>query len=310
MDKPSILVVGSANVDLVVSAEHLPKPGETLLGGRFQIFSGGKGANQAVAAARAGGKVAMIGRVGRDDFGNRLVSELATAGVDVSQVKYTDEPTGVALIVTAANGENAIVVAPGANSELDASSVDEAMGSMAGVTHVLAQLETPLESIIRAAKLARQINASLVLDPAPAQHLPKELLENVDWITPNEQEARTLLGLDADDFDPLETARALQALGPRNVVLKMSSKGAIVLEGDAAPVHVPPFSVTAVDTTAAGDAFNGAFAVALSEGLPPIEAARFAGAAAAISVTRQGAQPSMPQRSEIEAMLHPKNQAA
>jgi ribokinase len=302
MDGPSILVVGSANVDLVVTAEQLPKPGETLLGHRFQTFSGGKGANQAVAAARAGGKVAMIARVGTDGFGKRLVGDLAASGVDTSAIRYVDEPSGVALIVTAANGENAIVVAPGANNRLDAAAIDEGMQNMTQVTHVLAQLETPMDGVIRAAERARDLGATFVLDPAPAQPLSKELLELTDWITPNEREASTLLGLERKDLIPFEAVRALQAMGPRNVILKMSSRGAVVLAENGDPVHVRPVPVTAVDTTAAGDAFNGAFAVALSEGRSPVEAAKFAAAAAALSVTRRGAQPSMPTRGEIDAI--------
>ena len=303
MDRPSILVVGSANVDLVVTAEQLPKPGETLLGHRFQTFSGGKGANQAVAAARAGGKVAMIARVGTDGFGKRLVADLAASGVDTSEIRYVDEPSGVALIVTTTNGENAIVVAPGANKHLDAAAIDEVIPKMTHVTHVLVQLETPLNGVIRAAQWARDLGATFVLDPAPAQPLSTELLELTDWITPNEREARTLLGLEKKELDSFEAVRALQALGPRNVILKMSSKGAVVLIGNTGPVHVRPVPVTAVDTTAAGDAFNGAFAVALSEGRSPVEAAEFAAAAAALSVTRRGAQPSMPTRGEIDAII-------
>jgi ribokinase len=302
MNSPSILVVGSANVDLVVTAEQLPKPGETILGHRFQIFSGGKGANQAVAAARAGGKVAIIARVGIDGFGKRLVDDLAASGVDTSAIKYVDEPSGVALIVTATNGENAIVVAPGANNHLDAAAIDEVMSKMTRVTHVLAQLETPMDGVIRAAERARERGATFVLDPAPAQPLSKELLELTDWITPNEREACALLGLEREALVPFEAVRALQAMGPRNVILKMSSKGAVVLAGNADPVHVRPVPVTAVDTTAAGDAFNGAFAVALSEGRSPVEAAEFAAAAAALSVSRRGAQPSMPTRGEIDAI--------
>jgi len=302
MDGPSILIVGSANVDLVVTAERLPKPGETILGHHFQTFSGGKGANQAVAAARAGGRVAMIARVGTDGFGKRLVGDLAASGVDTSEIRYVDEPSGVALIVTAANGENAIVVAPGANNRLDAAAIDEVMSKMTQVTYVLAQLETPMDGVIRAAQRARNMGAAFVLDPAPAQPLSKQLLELTDWITPNEREASTLLGLEGKALVPFEAVRALQAMGPRNVVLKMSSKGAIVLAGNADPIHVRPVPVTAVDTTAAGDAFNGAFAVALSEGRGPVEAAEFAAAAAALSVTRRGAQPSMPTRGEIDAI--------
>lgn len=307
MDNPSILVVGSANVDLVVTANQLPKPGETLLGDRFQTFSGGKGGNQAVAAARAGGRVAMVACVGTDSFGARLVSDLAASGVDTSAIGYVDEPSGVALIVTAANGENAIVVAPGANSRLDEATIETVMSKLTGAGHVLAQLETPMPGVIRAAQLARKLGATFILDPAPAQALPAELLALTDWITPNEREACTLLGLDREALVPFEAVYALQAMGPRNVVLKMSSKGAVVLAGDADPVHVRPVPVTAVDTTAAGDAFNGAFAVALSEGRSPVEAAEFAAAAAALSVTRRGAQPSMPMRGEIDAFARSNN---
>jgi ribokinase len=302
MDGPSILVVGSANVDLVVTAEQLPGPGETILGHRFQTFSGGKGANQAVAAARAGGKVAIIARVGTDTFGERLVADLTASGVDTSEIGYVDEPSGVALIVTAATGENAIVVAPGANNRLDAAVIESVMSKMTHLTHVLAQLETPIEGVLRAAERTRVTGATFVLDPAPARRLPKELLELTDWITPNEREASSLLGLDSKTLDPFKAVRALRAMGPRNVILKMSSKGAVVLAHDAGPILVPPVSVTAVDTTAAGDAFNGAFAVGLSEGRSAVEAAEFAAAAAAISVTRRGAQPSMPKRGEIDAI--------
>ena len=289
-------------MDLVVTADQLPKPGETILGHSFQTFCGGKGANQAVAAARAGGKIAMIARVGADGFGKRLVGDLAASGVDTSEIRYVEEPSGVALIVTAANGENAIVVAPGANNRLDAAAIDEVMRKMtADVTHVLVQLETPMDGVIRAAEWARDLGATFILDPAPARPLAKELLELTDWITPNEREAGTLLGAEKA-LNPFEVVRALRAMGPRNIILKMSSKGAVVLAGNADPVHVRPVPVKAVDTTAAGDAFNGAFAVALSEGRSAVESAEFAAAAAALSVTRRGAQPSMPMRGEIDAI--------
>ncbi|HTV80075.1 MAG TPA: ribokinase [Steroidobacteraceae bacterium] len=301
MRRPSILVVGSANVDLVVAAEQLPRPGETILGHDFQTFCGGKGANQAVAAARAGGTVAMLGRVGTDAFGARLVGELAAAGVDTATIGQVDGPSGVALIVTAANGENHIVVAPGANSRLDGAAIDAVMAQLTHPGYVLAQLETPLEGVLRAAAQARAMGAVFVLDPAPAQPLPRELLGLTDWITPNEREACTLLGSDAPD--PIAALQALRAMGPRNVILKMSSRGAYVLAHDGEPVHIPVVPVTAVDTTGAGDAFNGAFAVGLSEGRGAIEAARFAAAAAALSVTRPGAQPSMPMRAAIDALF-------
>jgi len=295
-----ILVVGSANMDLVVAAERSPAPGETVLGGAFATYPGGKGANQAVAAARCGGAVAMLGRVGDDAFGEALRAGLEAAAVDVGGLASVDAPSGVALIVTTPEGGNSIVVAPGANGRLDAAAVAEA--DFAGVAYVLAQLETPLDGVIRAAEIVRAQGATFILDPAPAQPLPAKLLALVDWLTPNETEARLLLGVDGP-FDPFAAAIALQALGPRGVVVKLGGQGAVLLEAGGEPQLIAPFSVEAVDTTAAGDAFNGAFAVALSEGAEPAKAAEFASAAAALSVTRRGAQPSMATRGEIDRFL-------
>jgi ribokinase len=298
-----LLVVGSANMDLVVTSDRLPKPGETILGHRFQTFSGGKGANQAVAASRAGGKVAMIGCVGADEFGRTLIRELSLSQVDTTHVKVVDGPTGVALIMTESSGENAIVVAPGANGLLDATAIDAVMPKMTSVTHVLAQLETSLSSVVRAAEVARDLRAVFILDPAPARPLPPELLALTDWITPNEEEAKSLLGGFGGPFDPFDAVRALQAQGSRNVILKMSSKGAVLLTCGGEPIHIPAVPVLAVDSTAAGDTFNGAFAVALAEGRKPAAAVEFAAAAAALSVTKRGAQPSMPTRAEIDAAM-------
>ncbi len=293
-----ILVIGSANMDLVAFADRLPKPGETLLGGAFHSFEGGKGGNQAVAAARAGGKVAFLGRIGRDLFGARLRESLRHNGVDTRLLGEVEGASGVAIIMSG-GGNNMIVVAPGANDALTADVIDKS--AFAGVRFVLAQLETPLEGVIKAAKLARAQGAVFILDPAPARALPPDLLNNVDWLTPNESEACLLLGL-KELGDPLQAARQLKALGPRGVVLKLGGQGVVLLENDQ-PVPVPARKVAVLDTTAAGDAFNGAFAVALSEGKAPLEAVKFASAAAAISVTRHGAQPAMASRGEIDGML-------
>lgn len=293
-----ILVIGSANMDLVAFADHLPKPGETLLGGAFHSFEGGKGGNQAVAAARAGGKVAFLGRIGHDLFGARLRENLQQNGVDTRLLGEVEGASGVAIIMSG-GGNNMIVVAPGANGALTADVIDKS--AFAGVRFVLAQLETPLEGVIKAAKLAREQGAVFILDPAPARALPPDLLKNVDWLTPNESEACLLLGL-KELGDPLQAARQLKALGPRGVVLKLGGEGAVLLEQDQ-PLLVPARKVSVQDTTAAGDAFNGAFAVALSEGRTPLEAVKFACAAAAISVTRHGAQPAMASRTEIDGML-------
>jgi ribokinase len=298
MNAPDILVVGSANMDLVVFADRLPAPGETLLGGAFQSFSGGKGANQAVAAARAGGKVAFLGRIGLDLFGARLRQGLKDNGVDTRLLGEVEGASGTALIMSG-GGNNMIVVAPGANDAVTADAIRE--DAFAGIRFVLAQLETPLDGVLKAAKMARAAGAVFILDPAPARALPPELLSLVDWLTPNESEACALLGLKSLGA-PADMARRLKALGPRGVIIKLGSEGAMVLGADDVPMMIPARKVTVADTTAAGDAFNGAFAVALSEGRSPPDAARFAIAAAAISVTRHGAQPAMASRAEIDAM--------
>jgi len=292
-----ILVVGSANLDLVAFTDRLPQRGETLLGA-FHSFEGGKGGNQAVAAARAGGKVAFLGRIGLDLFGARLRKSLQDNGVDTRLLGEVEGPSGVAIIMSG-GGNNMIVVAPGANNQLTEGAIEA--DNFAAVRFVLAQLETPLSTIIKAARLAREKGIVFILDPAPARALPRELLTLVDWLTPNESEAAALLGLKGLG-DPLGAAKNLKALGPRGVVLKLGQAGAVLLEDDA-PVLIPAHKVEAVDTTAAGDAFNGAFAVALSEGKSPAEAVSFAAAAAAISVTRHGAQPAMASRTEIDAFL-------
>jgi len=302
MSALDILIVGSANMDLVVFTDRLPAPGETLLGGAFQSFSGGKGANQAVAAARAGGKTAFLGRIGMDLFGARLRQGLQDNGVDTRLLGDVEGASGTALIISG-GGNNMIVVAPGANDAVTADAIQES--DLAGIRFVLAQLETPLDGVLKAAKLARAAGAVFILDPAPARALPPELLSLVDWLTPNESEACTLLGLKSLGT-PTDMARSLKALGPRGVILKLGGEGAMLLGPDDVPVLIPAHKVKVADTVAAGDAFNGAFAVALSEGKSPPDAARFAVAAAAISVTRHGAQPAMASRIEIDALLSAK----
>lgn len=299
MSTADILVVGSANMDLVAFADRLPAPGETLLGGAFQSFAGGKGGNQAVAAARAGGKVAFLGRIGNDLFGARLRGGLEEDGVDTRLLGTVDGASGVAIIMSG-GGNNMIVVAPGANDAVTADVIDKS--AFTGIRFVLAQLETPLDGVIAAARLARAEGATFILDPAPAHALPGELLSMVDWLTPNESEACGLLGLKSLG-EPAAMARQLKALGPRGVVLKLGGQGVVVLGEDDVPVTIPARKVAVADTTAAGDAFNGAFAVGLSEGKTAQDAARFAVAAAGISVTRQGAQPAMARRAEIDAVM-------
>jgi ribokinase len=309
MPVPSIVVVGSLNMDFVVSVGHLPAPGETVLGRNFTMVPGGKGANQACAAGKlsaGAATVRMIGRVGKDLFADHLKASLAAAGVDVTGVHAAKaQPTGCALISVDENGQNSIVVASGANFELAASDVEAMRKSFHGASVGLFQLENPLETITAALRLAREEGVTTILDPAPAQALPTELLANVDILTPNENEALRLLGRPGDGITLEEApaiAAALSALGPRTVVIKLGSEGCFLRQPDWEE-HVSGFAVKAVDTTAAGDTFNSGLAVALAQGLALSQAAVFANAAAAISVTRLGAQTSAPTREEVDAFL-------
>jgi len=301
-----IVVVGSINSDLVVSAPHIPQPGETILGNRFAAYPGGKGANQAVAVAKLDYPCSLIGMLGRDGFGAHLRSHLDEDGVDAAAVGETDGPSGVALITTGASGENSIVVVPGANALLSPGDLDANRSLILRATMILVQLEIPLETVVHLAEMASENNIPLMLDPSPAPSLPNELLRNVTWITPNATEAAILLGNDSRMDDPEaapSAAESLLARGPRGVVFKMGEHGAYVATADGLRTHVPAFKVKAVDTTAAGDAFNGGFAAGLVRGMEPVAAAKFASAVAAISVTRKGAQPSMPTLQEVEDFL-------
>ena len=307
---PNIVVAGSLNMDFVVMVNHLPAPGETVLGRDFQMIPGGKGANQACAAGKLGSGVVatrMLGRVGCDVFADHLKASLAAAGVDVSAVHATrSQPTGVALIWVDKDGQNSIVVASGANHALAASEIHGHRASFRGAGLALFQLETPLDAVAAALALAREEGARTMLDPAPAQPLPRDLLERVDILTPNESEACILLGCPVSRVTPAEApalAADLLRLGPKAVILKLGEQGCYYYDGQAA-IHSPAFQVTARDTTAAGDTFNAGLAVALAEGKDIGEALRFANAAAAISVTRLGAQASIPSRAEVEEFLN------
>ncbi len=294
-----IVVVGSLNMDLVVRAPRHPQPGETILGGDFRTFPGGKGANQAVAAARLGAAVQMIGRVGADAFGDALLQTLAQDGVNTAHVRRDQEtPTGVALITLNAAGQNAIVVAPGANARVTPQDVVAAQAALAGAAVLLLQLECPLPAVAKAIELAKQHRAQVVLNPAPAQPLDAALLSQVDYLLPNQNELALLTGL--GDIRPAMSR--LQAVGVRRVVVTLGEEGVLVAEGGS-EVHLPAHGVTVVDTTAAGDAFAGAFAVALLEGHSTRQAAAWGNAAGALAVTRAGAQPSLPRRDELEKFL-------
>jgi ribokinase len=302
-------VVGSLNMDFVVRVPQLPLPGETVLGSSFQTLPGGKGANQACAAGRAGGLkavVKMIGRVGYDVFGDQLKASLAAAGVDASGVHATkDQPTGVALISVDQEGQNSIVVASGANHTIRLEEVEAMRATFRGARYALFQLETPLDVVEAALRIAQQEGVRTILDPAPAQPLTGELLAQVDILTPNESESMTLLGRPGQRIaltEAQDVAEGLRALGPKAVLLKLGDRGCFYWNGTTV-IHQPAFEVESVDSTAAGDTFNGALAVALARFDDLGEALRFANAAAAISVTKAGAQASIPDLSEIEYFI-------
>lgn len=302
--RPSVLVIGSSNTDLIIKAERIPRPGETILGGEFVRAAGGKGANQAVAAARAGGAVTFIGRIGRDANGDAALAGFVADGINVKHViRDANTPSGVALIFVGKNGENSIAVASGANDKLSPADVRKAKGVFRRARIVLLQLETPLPTVVSSAKLAVATGVRVVLNPAPARSLPAQLLKRVYLLTPNESEAELLTGVTVtNEAAAAKAAGKLLARGAQNVIITMGSRGAFVAGPDVRQM-LSGFKVNAVDATGAGDVFNGSLVVALAEGQPLLEAARFASAAAAISVTRFGAQPSAPTREEIQAML-------
>lgn len=301
-----IVVVGSLNMDLVTQAVKIPAPGETVIGGDLQTFPGGKGANQAVAAARAGAQVAMVGRVGDDVFADRLRENLLVDGIDVTHVQSTAETaSGVALIVVDEKGQNSIVVAPGANGRLTRADVSQAKDAIQQADVLLLQLEIPLDAVWEAAKIAAQAQVKVILNPAPARPLPPELLALVDILIPNESETAALTGLPISTQAELAAAASrLHDLDVATVILTLGERGAELSQAGRELYHVAAYPVAqVVDTTAAGDAFVGGLATAVAEGKSLPEAMRFGAAAGALSVTRAGAQPSLPTREEIETLL-------
>ncbi|HZZ20989.1 MAG TPA: ribokinase [Opitutaceae bacterium] len=307
MKKSRILVVGSSNTDMIVQLKRLPGPGETVINGIFSTAPGGKGANQAVGAARAGGSVTFIARVGSDDFGASALANLARDGIDVSNVvRDPKAPSGVAFIFVASGGENSIAVASGANDQLSVADVKRSSAVFRKSGIMLVQLETPLATVAAAVGLAAKSGATVILNPAPARALPASLLRKVSILTPNEHEAELLTGIKVTDGpSAAKAAEALLGMGVGTVIMTLGKRGAYIATGGLRE-WMQGFKVKAVDTTAAGDIFNGALAVALGEGLVLSDAVRFAQAAAAISVTSAGAQPSAPTRAEIERMLRRK----
>lgn len=299
-----VVVVGSLNMDLVARAPRIPAPGETLLGGEFRTVPGGKGANQAVAAARLGARVSMVGRLGADDFATQLLANLEADGIDHSAViQDASTTTGVALIVVADDGQNSIVVASGANMQVTPDDVDAAAETIAAADVLLLQLEIPLDAVQRAAEIAHEHGVPVVLNPAPARDLPADLLSRVDVLIPNESETALLTGLPVDTGAELEAAaRALLDRGISTAILTLGARGAMLATGSEVEI-IPTFKVQPVDTTAAGDAFVAGFSVALAEGKPVAEAVRWGNAAGALAATRLGAQTSLPRRAELEQLL-------
>jgi ribokinase len=304
-DVPTIAVVGSSNMDLVVKSKRIPVTGETILGGDFIMVPGGKGANQAVAAAKLGAQVFFIAKLGDDIFGLQSLNNFKKEGVNTKYVLQTDEaPSGVALIMVDEEGNNVIVVAPGANHKLMPDDVKAAESDIASSGALVAQLEVPIETIEFAAGLANKSNVPFILDPAPAQKLSARLLSMVDVLTPNETEAHILTGVEVKDQKSAEAAaQKLLECEVKNVILTMGASGYLSV-GKEGKEFVAARKVAAADSTAAGDAFTGSLAVGLAKGQTLSEAARFANDVAAVSVTRMGAQPSMPTIEEIDRFIH------
>ena len=301
---PKIVVIGSSNTDMIIRLDRIPRPGETVLGGEFVTAAGGKGANQAVGAARAGGHVTFIARVGQDMFGDQAVAGFRRDGINTDFVwRDPTAPSGVAMIFVARDGENSIAVAGGANARLSPADVKKAKAVIASASVLAMQLETPMETVQAAAELADRAGVCVILNPAPAQPLPDRLLKLVSILTPNETEAELLAGVRVNnDATAAKAADRLLAKGVPAVILTLGARGALVATKEGKQ-RVAGFKVRPVDTTAAGDIFNGALAVAWAEGKPLAEAARFANAAGALSVTKLGAQPSAPTRKAIERLL-------
>ncbi len=297
--KGKVLVVGSLNMDLVVNAPRLPQVGETILGGMFATFPGGKGANQAVAAARMGVSVAMIGCVGRDGFGDELRQVLTQDGIDVTHISILDgQATGIALITVDVEGRNTIVVASGANAHLTPRHLLAVPEAFSSSDALVLQLESPLETVREAVRMAKRYNKRVVLNPAPAQALDVEILSQVDYFIPNEREAMQVVAAASLD----EAIEKLLALGVRNLLVTLGEDGVMVVTANERR-NIPALKVKAIDTVAAGDAFVGAFSAGLASGMDTDEAVRLANAAAAISVTRHGAQPSLPTGQEVREFM-------
>ncbi len=295
-----ICVVGSLNMDLVATGKRIPVVGETVLGETFKQVPGGKGANQAAAMGRLHGDVAMIGKVGEDAFGEALIQALAEAKVETKDVTKAPTSTGIALITVQADGDNAIVVVPGANAELKPADIDAAKATIEESEIVITQLETPMDTVTYALKLAKKLGKVTILNPAPAVRLKDELIQNVDYLTPNETELAILSGMPTESQEELEAAaKAMMNKGVKVLIVTLGSKGCLVIDENGTR-QFSAFKVKAVDTTAAGDSFNGGVAVALAEGKSLEEAIGFATKVGALTVQKAGAQSSLPTREEVD----------
>ena len=301
----NIIVVGSLNMDLVVRTPHMPAVGETIFGQDFISNPGGKGANQAIAAARLGGKVTMIGRVGIDNYGEVMIDRLRKEKIDTAFIqKDKDVSTGIALITVDKSGQNTIVVVSGANMRLLPDQMEEALVKKNQMSVMLLQLESPLECVERAARIAKNRGAKVILNPSPVSRFPREFLHLIDILVPNEIEANQLTGLPVSTIEQAEAAgRELVKMGVGSVVITLGKKGAVVIRRDLETFHLHGHAVQVLDTTAAGDAFTGGLAVGLAEKLTLIDAARYGNAAAALTVTHLGAQSSLPYRSQVEKFV-------
>ena len=300
---PKIVVVGSANTDFVLTVPALPSHGETVLGDQFRVVRGGKGANQAVAAARLGADVTLVARLGTDSFGDEALAAYKQEGIRTDFIlQDPDIHSGVALIMVNENGENLIGVGPGANSHLSVENVQAAEEAIKAADCVLVQLEVPLGVVQAAVEIARRHDVKVILNPAPARKISQDILEAVDYLTPNETEAAILAGQNPSEMGPDSLPKLASILGVPNLVVTLGSKGACILQNGQMS-RVPPFSIKPVDTTASGDAFNGALAVALARGEDLPQAVRYANAAGAITATRLGAQPSLPTEQELNQFM-------
>lgn len=299
----TIMVIGSANMDLIIQVEDIPTPGETILGGQFLTASGGKGANQAVASARLGSDVCFVSCIGEDGFGETLINNYQKDNINIKHIKRSSEPSGVAMIYVAKNGENSIAVAPGANALLTPQDLDRLTEQFIHSQIVLTQLDTPIETIVRAAELAKNNQCLFILNPAPAQSLPDELYPLIDIITPNETEAALLTGIEViNESSALAAAKVLFKRGVNNVIITMGEQGAFFYDGNNAQL-ISTYKVTAIDTTAAGDTFNGALVSALAQDNTLLDAIAFANKAAALSVTKLCAQTSIPYLDDMNHLV-------